>query len=115
MADDCSTFREPAAAEEGAFLAVPDNEFAVFALITFEAGRLRRGLGRQDVAIFIDTEYGFAIWILAATEEGAEPAGFMYHLAAAIRAFMLAPGLFNHFPFAVAGRGGFAFWVSRAA
>ncbi len=88
--DNGPALGESAAAHEGAFFALPDNEQALFAFMTFDFGRLRRRFGRQDVAIFIDIEDGLAIGISTAAEERAESSVLIYHRLAADCTFKLA-------------------------
>ena len=114
-ADDGSALWELVAAQEGALFALPDNKLAVFALITFNAGRLRWRLGRQNVPVLVDIEDGFAIWIAAASEERAEPAVSFHHRLAADGTFMFAHLFFEHLAFFVTGGGGFAIRIGRAA
>ncbi len=90
MTDDGSTFWEPAAAQKWPPFTLPDDQFTVFALVTLYSGRLRRRFGRQNVAVLIDIEDGFAIRIAATSEERAEPAVFVHHRLAADRTFMFA-------------------------
>jgi len=103
VTDDGSTFWEPAAAQKGTLFARSYYQFAVFALVTFYSGRLRRRFGRQNVAVLIDIEDGFAIRIAATSEERAEPAVFVHHRFAADVTFMFAHLLFEHFAFFIAG------------
>lgn len=83
--------------------------------MTFNFGRLGRGLGRQDVALLVELEDALAIGIVAAAEEWAEPAGFIDHRFAAFRANMFAYLFFKHFAIFIAGCAEFTGRIGRAA
>ena len=52
-ADNGPALGEPAAAHEGAFLALPDDQLAAFAFVALNAGRLCGRFRGQDVAFFV--------------------------------------------------------------
>lgn len=58
---DGSAPRELVAAEEGAFLALPDYELTILAFITFYTGRLSGRFWRQDVAVLVNSQDGFTV------------------------------------------------------
>jgi len=77
--DDSPALREFVAADERPLLALAYYELSVLAFVTLYAGGLRRGLGRQYVAVFVDTEDGFAVRIAGTSKEGAESAVLVDH------------------------------------
>ena len=81
---------EPAAAHEGAFFALPDDQLAAFAFVALNTGRLCGRLRRQHIAFLVQLESGFTFGIVAASKERPEPAVLMHHRLAALRTFMLA-------------------------
>lgn len=91
-ADDSSALREFVAAEEGALLALAYYEFAGFAFIAFYTGGLGGRLWREDVAVFVDAEDGFAVGISRTAEERPESAVLVDHGFLAVWALMV--GLF---------------------
>jgi hypothetical protein len=115
MADNGSAFGKAIAAEEGSFLALPDYKFAVITLVAVDSSGFGRRLGRQDIAVLVDVEDGLAVWIVAASEEGAESPALVHHRFAAMRAFVLADFFLYHPAFFVAWTGKLAVRVSRAA
>jgi hypothetical protein len=66
-AHDGSASREAAAAHERTFLALPDDQLALFALVTLQAGRLGGRFRRQNVALLIQLEGCFAVRIVTAS------------------------------------------------
>ncbi len=64
--DDGSAPRKPVAAHEGTLLALAYNQLALFALVAGQARRLRRGFGRQDVALLVQLENRLAVGVAAA-------------------------------------------------
>ena len=68
-ADDGSAFGEFVAAQKWASFALADNQFAAFvlaALVALDACGFGWRFGRQDIALLVDLEDGFAIGIIAA-------------------------------------------------
>lgn len=114
IADDGPALGESAAAQEGAFFALPDDKLALFALVALYSGRLGGRLRGQDVALLVELQGGLAGGVVAASEEGSEAAASEYHGLSADGAFMVAFLWFEHFSFFVAGTGELAFGIGRA-
>ena len=89
-ADNGPALREPVAAHERPFLALPDYQFAAFALVALNAGGLCGRFRGQDIAFLVQFEGCFTFGIIAAPEERAEPAVLIHHRLAALGTFMFA-------------------------
>ena len=113
-ADDSPALGKPVATHEWTLFTLADNQFALFALVTLDAGGLGGRFGRKDVTLFIQLERCFAFGIIAASQESSESALLIYHGLAAVRTLMLADLFFDHFPVLVTGTGEGALRIRRA-